>query len=501
MEPLGTITKYYPFIDEETKSILDSLMDESSSYYDFVQRLSDMVLKNEVPVNLAYIAAVQTWWGKTEKTMKLIQEKFKDVPWIKPWAYYLGSMVRDQALYHDAVVEAIEKGVDSSGKDWIETELHLLHAFFHWPMGDITSLFEPLEKAKSLIDANPLLNCFEPLIHAFEGIAKAREGDIKDSLDVLRRGKELAEVHDDSLYKYMNMLQEGNILTFVNVQDALSKHEELYELVQDLEVPYYVCEVLNDSSIAYEAAGEFDMSISCQHEVLKTLGEIRPSDTLWMLISRTYATLADGHQALEWINRGFEYSGLSESPTMHNLKAWALALLNRIDEAEQSLDTAHSLIIKFGAERLLGDYYHVSGVVELRRGDFLAALDLIEKAWNIAERNPRGTNQNRALLELARAEILIDKQSIDISKVVVPGKWLSKLEKFAVERELPGIRMYAALLKSEFYQKHGQLKDAHATLLDALNITDSRGVTTLRKRISDRIDEISRLIVDEELVS
>ena len=52
MKPMGTITKYYPFIDEESRSILDSLMEESSSYNDFVLRLSEVVLENEVPVNL-----------------------------------------------------------------------------------------------------------------------------------------------------------------------------------------------------------------------------------------------------------------------------------------------------------------------------------------------------------------------------------------------------------------------------------------------------------------
>jgi hypothetical protein len=61
--------------------------------------------------------------------------------------------------------------------------------------------------------------------------------------------------------------------------------------------------------------------------------------------------------------------------------------------------------------------------------------------------------------------------------------------------------MQTALLKSEFYQKRGQLKDAHATLLDALDISDSLGVVTLRKRISIRILEIDRLLQDEELVS
>ncbi|MHA2302063.1 MAG: hypothetical protein ACXACD_14050 [Candidatus Thorarchaeota archaeon] len=66
---------------------------------------------------------------------------------------------------------------------------------------------------------------------------------------------------------------------------------------------------------------------------------------------------------------------------------------------------------------------------------------------------------------------------------------------------MPGIRMQAALLKSEFYQNHGQLKDAQAILLDALDITDSLGVNTLRKRISVRIRELNQLLREAEVSS
>ena len=57
------------------------------------------------------------------------------------------------------------------------------------------------------------------------------------------------------------------------------------------------------------------------------------------------------------------------------------------------------------------------------------------------------------------------------------------------------------MLKSEFYQNRGQLKDAQATLQDALDITDSRGVATLRKRITAKIQEIEKHLLDEEMVS
>ncbi len=499
MKSMGTITKYYPFIDEETKSVLNSLMDESSSYYDFVQRLCEVVLENEVPVNLAYLAAVHAWWCRIEESMSLIQEKYKDVPCIRPWGYAHQTAESDQVRYHDDVVEAIDKAIDTSLDDWMVTELHLLHTSFHWPYhGDIPSLLEPLEKAKSLTEANPLLNCFEPLICTFKGLAKRREVDIKGYLVVSQRGRELAEAHDDSLYKYMNLLDQANFLTHVNIQKSLARFEELYNFVQDLEVPYLVAEVLNDSALVFETAGEYDLAISSHLEAIKILGL---DETCCQLLSRIYATLGDGQQALEWANMGFEYAGHLEFSTLYLRKAWALALLNRLEEAERNLDTAHPLIMKTGSEIRLGRYYHISGVIELVRCDYLAALNFLEKAQEISERIPRGIDQNCALLELVRAELLLANQSTDITKSVTSGMWLSRLQKYAIERDLPGIRMQAAILKSEFYQKHSQLKDAQATLQDALKITDSLGVATLRKRISDRIHEINRIMRDEELVS
>ncbi|MFW9767885.1 MAG: hypothetical protein ACFFEM_03610 [Candidatus Thorarchaeota archaeon] len=501
MRPMGTITKYYPFIDEESKSILDSIMEDSSSYNEFVQQLCSIVLENEVPVNLAYVAAVQAWWCRFGETMNQIQEKYNEVLWIKPWGYYHGSLERDQIQQHDALVGSIERALDWSHDEWIETELHLLHAFFHHPFGDVESVLEPLEKAKVLIATHPQLRCFESLIYAFEGLTKAREGDMKGCLSDLRKGRVLAEAHDDSLYKYMNMLQEGNILRVFDVQNATLVFEDLYDLVQDLDVPYFLGEVLNDYSILFEATGEFDLAISSQYEIMNMQLQQPLSDTLYILLARSYATLGDGPHALEWINRGLETCGPLDTPTMYNTKAWALALLNQLDKAEKTLEIAYSLTIKSGLEIHLGNYYHISGVVELKKGNLLDALDLFKKAWEFAERRPRVDRDNRLLLDLARVEILIDNQSIDKTKVVVPGKWLSKLETHAMEGDLPGIRMYAALLKSEFYQNHGQLQDAHAVLVDALGITDSLGVVTLKKRITSQIQEIQQLQRDKELAS
>ena len=500
MKPMGTITKYYPFIDEETKSILDSLMEGASNYYDFVQQLCEVALNNDVPVNLAYLATMQAWFCRMRSTVKQLGERYGEIFFIRPWLHIIDSGQKDQALYHDAVIAAIDRAIETSVDNWIEVDLHILHAFFHHPFGEVISLYQPLEKVKAMINSNPHLRCFESIIYAFEGIARIREGEMKEALEAVQKGISLAESYSDEFYLYMNMLQEGVIQTCLNVHDAATIFEDLYDLVQKLQVPLLVCEILNDSSLVYETLGEFDLVISSLQEIMKIVGERNLVDTNFIILSRTYATLGNGQLALEWINRGIEDNSQFQSAQLLLYRAWALALVNRIDEAEKTLETAYSLLIKAGLERHLGDYYHISGVIEFRRGNCLSALALVEKAWEIADTNPRGTNQNRALLELARIENSIVTQSKDDTKSAAPGKWLSTLEKYACDRDLPGIRMYAGLLKSEFYQNNGQLKDALVTLQDALEITDSLGVQALRRKITSRLKEINQLVQDEEMV-
>jgi tetratricopeptide (TPR) repeat protein len=500
LEPVGTITKYYSFVDEKTKSILNSLMKDSKNYFDFVERLSAFVLENEVPLNLAYLAAIHAWWCRVEDIIDAIQDKYNDIPCIRPWAFHCDSMERDQLWFHDSVVDAIEGLLDNSIADWMVVELHILHAFFHYPLGEVPSILEPTRKAKAMIDANSLLTCYEPALMTFEAYAKAVEHHGNEALAMVRKGKELAQKYDDPLYKYMNMLYEGNILRCVSVHDSIILFEELYDLADDLGVPSLIGEVLNDSSIVFETVGEYDLAISCHNEILKMAGGKCVGDTTYMLLSRLFNTLNDGIQAQEWIDRGFECGGPIASPTLYYYKAWSLALQDQTGEAERLLETAYAMLVKAGVEVHLLNYYHISGVVELRKGNLLAALERLTKAWKMAERIPRGENQNRILLDLARVEIALGGESTDDARAPVPGKWLSKVEDFALEKELPGLRMYAALLKSEFYIKHSQFKDALETLESALNITDSLGVKTLRSRISSQIKEIGVLIADKRFL-
>jgi len=125
-----------------------------------------------------------------------------------------------------------------------------------------------------LIDANPLLRCFESLVCTLEGWAKGVEGYVDDSREILLRGQQLAEMHDDPLYKYLNLINQQGIMQYINVRNAIELGENLYILAQNLGVPYFIPEVLNDTGIAYEAAGEYDQVLECR-PLYSSLNSIR----------------------------------------------------------------------------------------------------------------------------------------------------------------------------------------------------------------------------------
>ncbi|MFW9850849.1 MAG: hypothetical protein ACFFF4_17110, partial [Candidatus Thorarchaeota archaeon] len=122
MEPLGTITKYYPFIEEDLQNSLTSLMAQSSSYFDFVQKLANYVLENDVHPHLAYIAAVQSWWIRVVELMTAIASKYHDFAPIQVWKYPIRGAVSDQAKQKTAFQQSLKRALGECSEDWILVE-------------------------------------------------------------------------------------------------------------------------------------------------------------------------------------------------------------------------------------------------------------------------------------------------------------------------------------------------------------------------------------------
>lgn len=88
MEPIGTITQYFPFIKDETKSILQKMMVDSSNYYDFVQRLCDFVLSSDSPVMVVYFSIHHSMLALDHKLVDKIREKYGDHQILGPHLFF-----------------------------------------------------------------------------------------------------------------------------------------------------------------------------------------------------------------------------------------------------------------------------------------------------------------------------------------------------------------------------------------------------------------------------
>ena len=82
MEPLGTITVYFEFIDEDTRKILESIMTETDNYFDFVNMLTQRVLNTDSSDLVVYFAIHHAAQLLDYNQTSVLPDTFKERPTI-----------------------------------------------------------------------------------------------------------------------------------------------------------------------------------------------------------------------------------------------------------------------------------------------------------------------------------------------------------------------------------------------------------------------------------
>ncbi len=154
--------------------------------------------------------------------------------------------------------------------------------------------------------------------------------------------------------------------------------------------------------------------------------------------------------------------------------------------------------LRTGHDRDISRYNLALGQFEFAKGNLLNAKECLEQAHEISSRMRDGTTMNEVMITLAKVELSQLKQS-EKGAVAGPGKWMTALEHLGRTQELPGIAMQSAILNAELLQSQEQFKDARAVLNNALNISSSPGVDTLRRKIIAQIQEIDQLLRKSEI--
>jgi tetratricopeptide (TPR) repeat protein len=448
MEPIGTITQYFPFIDEETKIVLEKTMTEAEDYYNFVQRLCDLVLNNDSPVMVVYFAIHHAIMAYEYKAIDKIREKYSHHQILGPHLFYSSSY---QGTYED-VKKAHEMAdiiLESHPEEWIKLEMNLIK--FEVDMRNYPkSMYQnsTLEKIRGRIDSNPQFGFYESELYDYLAIRAHADGDSEERIRCLRKGLETAQKYDDKAYAAHLQIRIANIV--MNYARAESKHllEQTYDLVDSsLGIPDNFASIVYMLSMIDAIRGDYDRTIKlCLDAVTfrerAGLNSANPS----LALSTFYNVIGEPESGLEWGRMAEEQ--LKSSPIVMNRailnQIWSLVQLGRITEAQSLLDAIRESVIQSGTESHLAWLHFVTGILEREQGDLALAISSMEQGLKIYEQHGTALMMELIFLhQLAITEVL----SSYGREVVSPS--LAILEEKAISEDLPGILGQVLLLKAD----------------------------------------------------
>lgn len=448
MEPIGTITQYFSFVDEKTKDILEKIMIEALDYYDFVLKLDDLVLRTESPIMVVYLAIHHSILAYEYKLIDKIREKYGHHQILGPNLFFASAY---QGAYEDVkkVHELADAILAAQPEDWIALEMLLLK--FEADMRAYpTTIYQTstVDEIQKRIECNPEFGFYETVLNDNLEIRATADGDSEERIRCLDRGLQIAEKFDDKLSFTHLLIRKANLIMNYNRKESKELLEKAYSIVDKwLGIPINFADIITYLSILRAIRGEFDTAIEgfLKAVTIRERAGLNSGNPSYYL-STFYNLIGEPESGLEW-GRMAEDQFRSRPHLVNRAilnQAWSLIILDRATEAQILIDTINESILKSGDESQLAWLHFVTGILEIDNGDISSALDSIEQALRIYERPGTAILMELIFLyQLAKVEVL----SRNSEEVLSPS--LALLEERAISEDLPGYLGEVLLLKAD----------------------------------------------------
>ncbi|MFX1367855.1 MAG: tetratricopeptide repeat protein [Promethearchaeota archaeon] len=482
MEPIGTIAKDFPFLDEESLTAIKSILEEAKDYAHFARLLSDVASNPNSSQELVFPAFMHALCLELPDAIRRIGENHSNAPAIRP--YLLSSEGEGLAT----IMEAVEEVVEAGTSDMIAFHLYMriLRAS---PQGSKEETYAQ-EKIEKLIKKNKNLQPHSVHYYGHMGRRNRYEGKPENALKLYKRALKIAREHDDPWY------QSRMLHLIAEITGTFSSSPESYEETKEhLLEAKRICDALNDKdgqamilgNVAVISIGRREImeGIKAQVEALRIKESLGHNISVGAYnLSRLYGDIGQGKDALEWAKIAMERWGhqRGSAPYAHLAMANAFIQLGRLNEAREHIDSAREFAFEAGLEMALGEWYATNGLLERRMGDFESALHSFEQAFEINERTQRQSRLRRALLYLAETELMMFSPTRENRDNETSGPWMSRLKELVEELRIPGYQAEYMLLKAELRTMQGRSDEVEEIMEAVLDITDSPGLMPIHER-------------------
>jgi len=484
VKPTGSISKYFPFLSVNTLSKIETILQSSSNYDNFVENLCIEAVKKDSLHDLVAFACIGAeslnYNAHLQKILTVHPQVVLGQIFKMQRDLVFGERTDWESLFLLAS-DLIALNLDP----WIEFSILglLWNVYLSRSVGSLEE--EQIEERMwHLINEDTNLKPFSASVHQLRAYRYRAEGSEKEAIEEFKRALAIAEEFDDQMLaaKLHDSIAWG--LRNLDMKSAIYHAEQ--------------AEKLNPKSFGtkvymHTVRGEYDISIELYLESIDKMDGKHTNPhygSVAINLSRIYLEINRPEDALEWAQMSLE-KGFFPGPdpavhSNHFRVSNALAMLGKVEDAEQHLDFAKGEMRRAGSDLHVAEVHFSTGLIELAKEKFKDALWSFTQALEIYEKQLRQTRINSCLRRLAEIEVAL----YELDDSDPPTQWLTRLEETSRNCEFPGYLGFALLSKVNLRLKQNRLSEAKEILEELIEISRKEGTRFLQPLIAKSLEPL-----------
>ncbi|MFW9907598.1 MAG: hypothetical protein ACFFEF_03410 [Candidatus Thorarchaeota archaeon] len=486
MKPLGTITVFFPYVDGETRRILNSLMVEANDFNDFSEALFERVVSEDTPVLTQYLNFYFLLFQFRGELLRELVSRDK-VPLMAKPIELVSKSDQSEMVSWEEMKQILGLALEEAPNEWFVCHVYLswrlfLGYFSIYPSSNID--MHPYESVISNIQANKEFEYFKLQLFLIESFGHREEFQFSKAIEANKQALEIARKYDDQLSAAIILSLLGQLAKHTDLKAGIDFALEGNEIQKQLGNKGGLALAQHFLGHIMGIRGEFDAAIEHQLEY-RTLCDFLSIPTAMIDgVIAMYCNMAGkGQDALNIVK------DISEEPEIYEWnsqvqKAWALSLLGQNEEARVEYDKFRKFALKSGDIDLILRMDIMEGILDQSEGDLKSAEKAFEKLLKSFKDNPVPVFENLCLLHLVDMEIeQLDDDTLSV-KHESSGRWMDDLDTHLSKHDFPGILAQAKILKAKLRQKQTRTREVQDLIRGVLEVSESPSMKYLRNLVA-----------------
>lgn len=467
LKPLGTITVFFPYVDEKARNILELVMDEAENYADFTEKLCDRVISESSSPVMEYLAFLFAYRIENFNLIDRLEAASKVSDLAKP-LYLLVKIDRGASIKWDEMKVSLMSALSAAPNDWIASHLYLT-----WRLSTSVYFAEADTEVRSLdvvsaaVKENSEMRYFELYLLRIAAARFGKDNLVREQISHLRQALTIARKFDDRVAVALIIAHLAGLTKHTNLKNAIDMTVTAKRLGEELGSKSLIGHIQQHMGHIMGMRGEYDAAVEYQCEYKanqESLGRSTPMSNA--LIALYYNLSGNGEKALKFAEEAFtpEEAPHNMLPYARAQQAWALINLGRYTEAEEAIEILQKHVLKSGDSMQMIWYNIIEGLLDKAEEQFENAVINFKKALDSNAENLTPLFQNICLLNLTEIEIDTLADSALQEDNDSSGPWMMKLEEQVQEHDFPGIAAQSMILKAKLRYRQGKYDDVRKIL-------------------------------------